>query len=183
MFSLLRIEGAVARASRMIALIALVGLLMMALAIVVDVLLRWLFNAPITGMRDAYELSIAVLISSCFPLCIIHQGNTTIRFVGNALGERGRYFLEAFGTLVTSIVFAAMAEQMWIYSNKLAMAGETAVILGWPVSPWWRAVSIVLCVCVPVQFVVFLLSAKQAIMGNGSGDGVQVRKNETGEDA
>jgi hypothetical protein len=69
-----------------------------------------------------------------------------------------------------------MAVQMWIYSNEMAIDGETAMIINWPVSPWWRAVSIVFGLCVPVQVVVFLLSAKQAITCSGSQD-------ETGDDA
>lgn len=176
MFNLQHLEGAVTRVSRMIALVALVGLLILALAIVVDVFFRWLFNAPFTGLRAAYELFISVLIASCFPLCIAERGHTTVRILGNVLGFRGRYFLEAFGNLVTAIVFAAMALQMWIYSNEMALDGETVMIIGWAVSPWWRAVSIALGICVPVQVVIFLISAKRAITGKGSED-------ETGENA
>ena len=167
MFTLKHLEGAVTRVSRMIALVALAGLLVLALAIVVDVFSRWLFDAPFTGLRAAYELFISVLIASCLPLCIAARGHTTVRFLGNFLGFRVRYGLEAFGNLVTAVVFAAMAIQMWVYSNQMAMDGETVMIIGWHVSPWWRAVSIVLGICVPVQIVVFLLSVKQAITGKG----------------
>ena len=176
MLNLRQLEGAISRISRIIALIALAGLLILAIAIVVDVFSRWLFNAPFTGLRTAYELFISVLIASCFPLCIARRGHTTVRFIGNVIGFRGRCALEAFGAIVTSLVFAAIAVQMWIYSNEMARDGETVMIINWPVSPWWRAVSIVFGVCVPVQVIIFLLSAKQAITGRGSQD-------ETGDDA
>ena len=49
-----------------------------------------------------------------------------------------------------------MAWQVWLYANELGAQKEVTMVLGWPISPWWRGVSIILALCVPVQVMVIL---------------------------
>jgi TRAP-type C4-dicarboxylate transport system permease small subunit len=146
--------------TRGIALIGLALLLLIALATVLDVLMRWLFNSPIVQLSDTYSLFMALILASCFPLCIYNRGNVTIRFIGNALGPRVRNIFDAFGNLVTMIVFALMAWQFWLYTDQMALDGETTWVLSWPASPWWRAVTILIIICVPVTMVTFIQYVK-----------------------
>ena len=183
MFSLNYLERAITRFSRVIALIGLAGLLTLAVATVCDVFARWLFSAPITGVRDLSQLFIAVIIASCFALCIAERNNITIRFVGRALRPRGRYSLEALGNLGTMLVFAAMAWRMWAYANELAIDGETTMVLGWLFSPWWRIVSVLFGICVPVQLVIFLQSLGCAIAGKTPRESGQTATEKSGENA
>lgn len=183
MFSLNFLERAVTRSSRVIALLGLAGMLTLAVATVCDVLARWLFSAPISGVRDLSQLFTAVIIASCFALCIAERNNITIRFVGSALGPRGSYSLDAFGNLITMLVFATMAWRMWAYANELAVDGETTMVLGWPFSPWWRIVSVLFGICVPVQLVVFLRSLGCAISGKTLRESVQIATDKDGENA
>ncbi len=158
-----RTEKISSMVTRGIALIGLALLLLIALATVLDVLLRWLFNNPIVGLADTYSLFMAMILASCFPLCIYNRGNVTIRFLGNILGPRGRNILDAFGNLVTLTIFALMAWQMWLHTNELAQDGETTWVLNLPVSPWWRVVTILINICTPVTFVTFIQYAKAAL--------------------
>ncbi|MBW1774147.1 MAG: TRAP transporter small permease [Deltaproteobacteria bacterium] len=183
MVSLNFLERAINRISRVIALLGLVGMLTLAVATVCDVLARWLFSAPIAGVRDLSQLFTAVIIASCFALCIAEKNNITIRFVGSALPPRGRYSLEAFGNLVTMLVFAAMAWRIWAYANELAVDGETTMVLGWAFSPWWRTVSVLFGICVPVQLVVFLRSLGCAISGKTPKESAQTPTEKAGENA
>ena len=183
MFSLNFLERAATRISRVIALLGLVGMLTLAGATVCDVLARWLFSAPITGVRDLSELFTAVIIASCFALCIAEKNNITIRFVGSALKPRGRYSLEAFGNLVTMLVFAVLAWRMWAYANELAVDGETTMVLAWSFSPWWRIVSVLFGICVPVQFVVFLSSLGCVLSGRTPRESAQTSTEKSGENA
>ena len=79
-------ESLVGKISRAVSLIGLAGLLALAFATVLDVLLRWLMSKPITGVRDLSSLFVAVVIAASFPICIAEQKNITIRFLGTALG-------------------------------------------------------------------------------------------------
>ncbi len=158
-----RIEKGISILTRAIALIGLALLLLLASATVLDVLLRWLFNSPIVGLGDTYSLFMALILASCFPLCIYNRGTVTIRFIGNALGPRGRNIIDAFGNLVTLIIFSLMAWQFWLYTDQIALDGETTWVLSWRVSPWWRVVTILIIICVPVTLVTFIQYVKAAL--------------------
>jgi len=158
-----KLEALATRVSRIIALIGLAGLLVLSGAIVLDVLLRWTFNSPITGIRDTNTLFMSIIISSSFPLCITERNNITIRFIGNALGPRAREFLDAFGNGVTLLFFTALSWQLWRFANQVATDHETTWVLNWPVAPWWRIVSLLIIICIPVQAVVCLHLGKSVI--------------------
>lgn len=151
------------RIARAIALIGLAGLLVLALATVLDVVLRWLFNKPIVGLNDTYAMFAAIVIASSFPLCIAQRGNITIRFFGKFLGSRVSNLFETFGNLVTCGLFILMAWQLWLYADQLLEDGETTWILNWPVSPWWRVITILVLVNVPVTLVMAIASFREGI--------------------
>lgn len=167
-----RIERLTTRITRAIALIGLVGLLALASATVLDVLMRWIFNSPIVGLNDTHSLFTALIIASCFPLCIYRRGNITIRFVGNFFGARVRNILDAFGNLVTFIIFLLMAWQFWLYTDQLIEDGETTWVLNWPVSPWWRAVTILIIICVPITLITVIQYVKSALRNPDASDAV-----------
>lgn len=158
-----RIEKGISMLTRAIALFGLALLLLLASATVLDVLLRWLFNSPIVGLVDTHSLFMALILASCFPLCIYKRGNVTIRFVGNILGSRVKNILDAFGNFVTLIFFALMAWQLWLYTDEIALDGETTWVLNWPVSPWWRVVTILIIICTPVTLLTFIQYTKSAL--------------------
>ncbi|MHC4229888.1 MAG: TRAP transporter small permease [Planctomycetota bacterium] len=165
-----RLEKTATRVTRIIALIGLVGLLALASATVLDVLLRWIFNSPIVGLNDTHSLFTALIIASCFPLCIYRRGNITIRFIGNIFGPRVSHILDAFGNLVTLIIFFLMTWQLWLYTDKLLGDGETTWVLNWPVSPWWRVVTILIFTCVPVTLLMFIRDSRSAFRKKGASD-------------
>jgi TRAP-type C4-dicarboxylate transport system permease small subunit len=165
-----RTERVSSMITRGIALIGLALLLLLALGTVLDVLLRWLFNSPIVGLADTYTMFMALVIASCFPLCIYKRGNVTIRFIGNILGPRVKNILDAFGNLITLIVFALMAWQLWLHTDQIARDGESTWVLSWPVSPWWRVVTILIIICTPVTFVTLIQYMKAALRKKNSSD-------------
>ena len=150
------------RASRIIALAGLAGLLVLAIATVFDVLLRWLLNKPIVGLNDTYSMIAAVIIASSFPVTIALRGNVTIKFVGKMLGRRMSDIFDAFGNLVTTVIFVLMAWQLWLYADMLHLDGETTWVLNWPVSPWWRIITFLVMANVPVALVMAIASIHSA---------------------
>jgi len=165
-----QLDRSVTRITRAIDLIGLAGLLLLASATVLDVLLRWLFNHPIVGLNDTHSLFTAIILASCFPLCIYKGGNITIRFVGKIGGPRVRDILDVFGNLLTLVIFGIMGWQLWLYADQLRDDGATTWVLGWPISPWWRIVTIIIFLCVPVALVTSIQFARSALRKNISGD-------------
>ena len=163
MLSFEQFEKTTTRVTRAIALIGLTGLLLLASATVLDVLMRWIFNRPIVGLNDTHSLFTALVISSCFPLCIYKGGNITIRFMGSLFGKRAKNILDVFGSLLTLIIFALMGWQLWLYADQLAEDGATTWVLSWPISPWWRIVTVIIILCVPVALMTIIQFAKSAL--------------------
>ena len=64
---------------------------------------------------------------------------------------------------MTLIIFSLMAWQFWLYTDQLILDGESTWVLSWPVSPWWRVVTILIIICVPVTFVTFIQYTKAAL--------------------
>lgn len=162
---LVTLETYVRKASRGLALAAAACLLVVALATMADVLLRWLFKAPIRGFLDVAALATAVIIAACFPALIAGRGNITIRLIGSLGGKGLTRALDAFGALVTAVFFMLMTWQYFRYSAEMTQANEATAILRWPTGPWWWAVTAMIVVTTLVACVVF---ARELVGGTPS---------------
>jgi len=118
------------------------GLTALIAAIVADILMRWLFNSPITGVRDASGLFIAVIAASFFGLLIRQEGNISIKLLGKLVGPRGEIILDIFADTLTLAIMALATFQLWVYADYLALNSETTRVLGWRMAPWWRAAAV-----------------------------------------
>lgn len=156
------------RLTRRVAFIALVGLLLVAIATMIDVLLRWLFSAPIEGYEEVSSLLFAIIIAACFPAGLLQGRNITIRFLGKALGERATLWLEAIGSIATFFFFAVAAWQVARFAvdetENLRFTQTLEMLTG----PWWIVVSIILVACVPVQFAIMVVRTTSALSGHKS---------------
>ena len=167
------LESAITRWTRVIALIGLVGMLLLAVITVFEVLSRWLFHMPLPSVSDVSTLVITVSVAFCFPLVFAQRDNITVRMIGNILGPRVNRFLEALGCLIGTVLFCILVWQLWIYTNNVAEAGETTVIVQFALAPWYRTATILFALCIPIQIVVFFDQLIPALTGRGiSGGGV-----------
>ena len=153
------------RFTRRVAFIGLVGLLIVAVVTMIDVLLRWLFNSPIEGYEDITQLLFALIIASCFPAGLLQGRNITIRFLGKALGQRGHLWLEAIGAIATFFFFAVVAWQVTIFSFDEIANNRFTQTLEIATGPWWLVVSIILLMCIPVQFIIAIAKTGAAVKG------------------
>lgn len=154
------LERSAQRGARALALGAAALLLALAILTLADVLLRWIFSAPIRGFLDLATLANAVIVAACLPALLVTRGNVTIRLVGDWLGPRVAHILDAFGALLTVAFFGLMAWQYVRYSAEMTSAGERMAILKWPVGPWWWAVTAMILVTVFAALVVLFSSLR-----------------------
>ena len=149
-----------------IALVGAVGILLLASAVVVDVIVRVLFNSPILGVDDLAKLILALIISSFFPVCLVGGHFVTIRFLGKFLGAKGGSWLEVAGGLGTLFVFCLLAWQFFRFTLfDVTLTGLGTVVLELPQAPWWWAVTVIIIACVPVQFIVLIDAVIRAVKG------------------
>lgn len=164
-------------AANWIALIGALAILVLACAIVVDVLMRWLLNSPILGVDDVGKYNLAVIVASFFPVCLVGGHFVTIRFLGRALGTRCSLWLEVFGGLATLFVFALFAWQFFRFTlYDVTRTGLATPVLEIPQAPWWWVVTTIIVVCVFIQVLVLWESVSRARRG-------EPRKAESAADA
>ncbi len=153
------------RLTRRVAFVGLIGLLVVAIATMIDVLLRFLFNSPIEGYEDVTQLSFGIIVAACFPAGLLQGRNITIRFLGKALGPRAELWLEALGAAVTFVFFMLVAWQIAVFAADEMANDRYTQTLELRTAPWWWLISVIIFMCLPVQFVVTLVATARAVTG------------------
>lgn len=160
-----RLEGAIIRGTRALAIVGFCALLLVSLTTMADVALRWLANAPIKGLSDIEGLAVAIVIASCLPLVVAQRQNISIRFLGDALGPAASRWLDAFGSLALLVFVALIAWQLALHTAGMAESGRTTWHLRIPVTPYWSVATLLVALCVPAQAIAFLADVVRAITG------------------
>lgn len=68
--------------ARVLALVGFTGLLVLALMTTSDVLMRWLFKAPLQGVNDVSSVVMAVVIAACIPANLAMKQNIRVEVFG-----------------------------------------------------------------------------------------------------
>ena len=134
------------RAAAALAVAAMGGLLLLALATTADIVLRYAFASPIRGFVDIASLAGAVLLAACMPYVLATRGNIAIDALGNWLGGAKRRVLHRFAAGVSAAYFALMGWQYVRFALDMQDTGQSIPVLRWPVWPWWAAVA--LCIVI-----------------------------------
>jgi len=159
------LESRAVRWTRLVALVGALGLLFQSLATLLDVSLRWGFNAPIKGLNDIVGLAVAIVLAACFPIVVAQRQNITIRFLSHAVGPRIARWLDAAGSLAMLAFVSVIGWQLAVYTGELAVSGRTTWLLRIPVTPYWAVATAVALLCIPVQAIAFAADVARAICG------------------
>lgn len=160
------LEQQITRWTRVISLVGLAGLLTLSAITVFEVLVRWLFSFPIQGVYDISQLVVIIVIAACFPVVSAERRHIAVRLTDSLLSARVNSILEAFGELVSLLIFGLMTWQLWIYSNELAASNQTTWMLLWPVAPWWRVATVLMAFCFPIHVLNIISLLKASFSGN-----------------
>ncbi len=144
------------RIARLLSLLGILGFVVLAMATISDVMLRWLFSAPIDGFAEVARLGVALFSATFLPAALIERYHISIDFFGKWLGARWYRIFDVFAATVTLGFFALMGWEFIGYTQELASAGETTWIIGIKVAPYWWVVTGFVILCAPVQLLVLL---------------------------
>lgn len=108
----------------------------MMLITVVDVVMRYLFAAPIRGAFELTELGLLVLIFAGLPLVSRADEHVTMDFIDRALPPRARMAYLRLVHVLTAAVMLALAWLMWLKAGKIAEYADTSQSLGIPLAPF-----------------------------------------------
>ena len=125
--------------STALAVAGLVGLTMVSIAIVGDVLLRFFFASPITGMWDVVGLASAVSITAFFPLSLVTRSHLSLKPFASFASPIVVRALDFFGAAITTIFFAVVAWQVFRYAYSSHNFNEVTPILRLRIAEFWFA--------------------------------------------
>ncbi|QEW19537.1 TRAP-type C4-dicarboxylate transport system, small permease component [Marinibacterium anthonyi] len=160
--------GRLRMAARALALVGFGGLLVLAVMTTADVLMRWLFNAPLQGVNDVSAVVMAVVIAACIPANLAFKQNIKVEAVGLLGGDRLHGLLEVIASLATLVFILLMAWQFVPYVISLHETGDRTWVLGWQVWPWWAVASVMLCFAVLVQVMTLCVDVIDLLTGRAA---------------
>lgn len=119
---------------------------------VLDVILRYVFNAPVSGAFELTEVMLAALIFAALPLTTDRDGHVTVEIIDTALPHRGRKVMRLIGDVVSAAVLCLFAWRLALQALRLAEDGTTTFTVGVPMAPlaWFAAAACLLSALVAI---------------------------------
>ena len=149
--NLYQLAGLLAKA---VAAAGLVCFLILAAMTVLDVLMRWLFNSPISAVGEFSGLITAVSVAATFPIALWSKRGVAVRIFGAWFGPTGNVVLELLSHMATIGVLAVIVYQMGRFATREAAMNSATWLLHWPTAPWWWAVTVILGIALLVEALV-----------------------------
>jgi len=117
----------------------LVGLMLLT---VVNILGRWLFDAPLPGAVELTEIGMVAIVFLGLAYAQVRGDHIRVDLLYEQLGARGRRVLDLFAALVSFATIAGMTWRLGVYAGQLGTSGRTTSALRVPLS-WvaWMAVA------------------------------------------
>jgi TRAP-type C4-dicarboxylate transport system permease small subunit len=120
-------------ASRWLALAGGAVFVVLVVMSVVSIVGRKLFASPVQGDVEMLQMSAAFACATFFAYCHLIGGDVKVDFFTAKLPVRALHGLDAFGSLLFTIVAAALTWRTFASAMTVREASETSVILAWPV--------------------------------------------------
>jgi TRAP-type C4-dicarboxylate transport system permease small subunit len=133
---ILALERAAVAWTRRLALLAGWLLLAVALATVLDALLRSLLGRPIPGAFEATELLLGAVVFFGLPHASLTDGHVSVDLLVGRLGRRGRHLAIAGAALVSAALLALVTVQMADLAREYWLTRRTTITARIPVFPF-----------------------------------------------
>lgn len=153
------------RATRWIAFIGLIGLLIITGFILVDIVMRAFFDRPIDGLEDIAKFTFGVGVVACFPAGLIQGRNVSIRFLGEAVGAKRSTWLELFGAVCTMAFFALIAWRLFAFTVDEIRHHRYTPTLHIATGPFWSLIALLVFLTLPAQLIVLAVWLKRLVNG------------------
>jgi len=112
----------------------------------VDVILRYLFNAPLRGSFEVTELMLVLLIFAALPLVSRREEHVVMDFLDRFLAPGIYRALRALEHVVSAAVMAGMSWLLWQKAGKLAAYADTTSVLRIGLAPFVYAIALLVFV-------------------------------------
>jgi len=124
-----------------------------------DVILRYIFNRPISGAYEVIEYMMAILIPFGLAYCALQGGHVSVDLLVSRFRKKIQLIISTITTLFCLILFVLITWQNVIYIKEHFEANLTSAVLLIPVYPFVAAVAIgsaALCLVLVLDFLNYL---------------------------
>ncbi|MBN9672279.1 TRAP transporter small permease [Roseibium aggregatum] len=112
------------------------GLILAMVAVtVVDVIGRYIFNAPLSGAFELTQVLLAGLVMTGLPITTLKGGHVEVDILSGMWSPTTKRIVSAFGAGVTSLVLFAVSWTLVRHGTALFGDGATTVELSLPLWP------------------------------------------------
>jgi len=111
-------------------------LLLMMFLTAMDVLLRYIFNRPISGSYEITEYMMAIVVSSGLAYCAVVKGHVVVDLIISRFPSRVQAILNSVHLLVSFALFVVITRQSYLYILTMADSNRTSAVLLIPVFPF-----------------------------------------------
>ncbi len=115
-----------------------IGFIALVLMSLVSIISRKLAAAPIPGDIEIMQMGGAVAAAAMLPFCEMERHHLRVDFFTTGLSARARHRLDALSHLLLALVAAVVAWRTAAGALALREAGESSMLLLWPV---WTVVA------------------------------------------
>lgn len=119
-----------------------VALTFLAIFTIVDVVLRYLFNAPIAGSIDVIQLSLVVMTFCALPYAGRTDGHIVVDLVPDFSKPWLTGWRDAAGKTLTAVIFGLLAWQGWLRADESMLLGEASNMLEIPYRRFYQLMAL-----------------------------------------
>lgn len=137
------LDNALRRAAHWLAASGLCLLFFNAIATVLDVLGRSLFDKPIDRLSDVSGMVYILAAACCVPAATAQLRHITIKPFEERLAPRAYAALEGLASLLKLAVWVVLAWQLWVHAGEMRATHQTlSQLRSVPVAPFWSFVAL-----------------------------------------
>jgi TRAP-type C4-dicarboxylate transport system permease small subunit len=115
-----------------------IGFIALVIMSLVSIIGRKIAATPVPGDIEIMQMGTAIASAAMLAFCEMERQHLRVDFFTAKLSAKTRHVLDALSHLVLAIVALVIAWRTGLSALSLNEAGETSVILGWPV---WAVVA------------------------------------------
>ena len=157
-----RVQDLCATASRPVAFLGVIGMLVVSGVTVIDVLLRWFVGSGVTALNEITTMIFAVAVSACMPSGLARGVHITVDVLQPWFTARLTAWLNVAGALLLFLFFAVLGWRLYLHADNLAAQDRMTIILGLPEAPFMYAAALLFAFGAVVQAVVAANAIRRA---------------------
>lgn len=104
---------------------------------VVDVVLRYVFNAPVFGARDVAKLILLIMVALSVAYSARTGGQISIEVFSTMMGPRVLRWIEVFVRFVAAAMLMVLTWRLWHSGQNAGKFGEASLALQIPFKPFY----------------------------------------------